>query len=405
MKVAIIGGGASGIMCAVSLKKQNKMINVTVYEKLPRVLKKILVTGNGRCNITNVNSSPAFFRGDTELADCAFSKYPPKSNIELFASMGLLLREEAEGRVYPMSGQASSVVNVLLSQAQSLGVQIITDTEIKAIKKTEKGYILNNGIKADAVVVSAGGSAAPKQGTSGDSFKLLESLGLEIEKPAPALTGVVCENFPKSLKGIRNICEIKLEADGKILHKEKGEIQFNDYGISGIPVMQFSGLVSKSNSKNIFAIIDTLPDASEQELCEFLIKVKREYPQRTAEELACGILPKALGNQLLLMCEIKKDTDLVSISENKLKSFAQLLKKWKIKIKAVRDFEFAQVTAGGIRMSELNPETLETKKYKNLYVTGEAVNVYGLCGGHNLQWAWSSARVCADAILKELKSC
>ena len=403
MKIAIIGGGASGIACAVSLKKQNKSIDVTVYEKMPRVMKKILATGNGRCNLTNVYSSEEYFRGSVGFLETAFKKYPPKENMRFFSSMGLLLREEAQGRVYPVSGQASSVVNILLSQCESLKINLITDTEIKSIEKDKTGFLLNGKIMADAVVISAGGSAAKSLGTDGGSFRMLKGLDIKTVKPVPALTGVIAENFPKSLKGVRNICTVSLEENGKTLYTEKGEVQFNDYGLSGIPVMQLSGLAARSRFENTVLTLDTLPDTSETDAASFFIRIKGAYPQKSAEEFVCGILPKALGNYLLMLCNIKKDTPLESISNDKLKQFAKLLKNWKIKITAVRDFEFAQTTSGGVDTDELDPKTLMSRKYKNLYVTGEAVNIDGLCGGHNLQWAWSSGRLCADSILKENK--
>lgn len=402
MKVAIIGGGASGITCAIALKQQNKSIDVTVYEKMPRALKKILATGNGRCNLTNVNSSGDFFRGDSSITDTAFFKYPPKENMKFFNEMGLLLREEAEGRVYPVSGQASSVVNVMLSRAHALGVKIVTDTEIKTIKAGKNGFVLNGGITADKAVLSSGGSAAKSQGTDGASFRLLKSLGLSVVKPTPALTGVTAQKFPKSLKGVRNICTVSLEIDGKEVYTEKGEVQFNDYGLSGIPVMQLSGIVGQSESDSIYISLDMLPDTDEKYIFEFSQRIKKEHPEKTAEEFVCGLLPKALGNQILIMCDIKKDEKLKSVSEKQIRSFSRLVKCWKIKVTGVRGFEFAQVTAGGLDISEINPETLSLKKYKNLYVTGEAVNIYGLCGGHNLQWAWSSGRLCADSIIKEI---
>lgn len=401
MKVAIIGGGASGVACAICLKQQNKNVDVTIYEKMPRILKKVLATGNGRCNITNLYAQKDSYFGDSEFTAPAFEKYPPQKNIAFFNDMGLLLREEDEGRVYPVSGQASSVVNVLLSQAENLGVKILTDTEIKKIKVNNQGFILNDNIKADKVVISAGGSAAKQHGTDGGAFKLLEGLGLNVIKPTPALTGVIADKFPKSLKGVRNLCQISLLIDNEACSTEVGEVQFNDYGISGIPVMNFSHYVGKSNSKNIYAELDTLPEYDKKELVKFSLDIKRNYPNKTAEEYACGLLPKALGNHLLLICDIKKDTYLKNISEEKIKQFITVLKKWKIKITDIRGFDYAQVTAGGLDTKEMNADTLSTKKYKNLYVTGEAVNVYGDCGGYNLQWAWSSARLCADAILKE----
>lgn len=403
MKVAVIGGGASGIACAVSLKKQNKSVDVAVYEKMPRVMKKILATGNGRCNITNVYSSEEYFRGSTEFLKTAFEKYPPKENIRFFSSMGLLLREEAQGRVYPVSGQASSVVNILLSQCEGLNIRLFTDTEIDRIEKTENGFLLNGKIKADAVVISAGGSAAKSFGTDGGSFKMLKRLNIKTIRPVPALTGVIAENFPKALKGVRNICTVTLEENGKTLYTEKGEVQFNDYGLSGIPVMQFSGLAARLGFKNLFVRLDLLPDMGEASLLSFLSDIKKLYPEKSSEELVQGILPKALGNYMLLLCKIKRDCPLKNVSDEALKRLGRLIKNWKIKLAAVRDFEFAQTTSGGIDTDELCPKTLMSRKYRNLFVIGEAVNIDGLCGGHNLQWAWSSGRLCADSILKENK--
>jgi len=401
MEVAVIGGGASGIACAVAVKKQNMNVTVTVYEKMPRILKKILVTGNGRCNLTNVGSSEKYFRGDIEVLRYAFSKFPPESNIEFFNSLGLLTRTEAQGRVYPVSGQASAVVNALLCECERAGVRVLTDTEITEVRRSGNGFLLNGKYRADKLVIASGGSAAKAQGTDGGSFKLLKSLGIDIVKPVPALTGVVIGGFPKSVKGVRNICTAELFIDGNSAYRETGEVQFNDYGVSGIPIMQLSGLVAENTGKNLCLTLDLLPDTDQIELTRFLLGQKKQYPEKTAEEWASGVLPKALGNYVLLLSGIKSAQRLSDIPDGKIKAFSGTVKRLELKPTGVRGFEYAQVTSGGVPKSEINLQTLECKKVKNLYVTGEAVNVYGLCGGHNLQWAWSSGRLCAEAILKE----
>ncbi len=401
MEVAVIGGGASGIACAVSLKKQNKNIGVTVYEKMPRILKKILVTGNGRCNLTNVGSSEKYFRGDTEALKYAFSKYPPKSNIEFFNSMGLLTRTEAQGRVYPVSGQASAVVNALLCECERVGVKVFTDTEITEVRRSGSGFLLNGKYRADKLVIASGGSAARAQGTDGGSFRLLKGLGVDVKSPVPALTGVIIDGFPKSVKGVRNICTAELFVGGQSRYAETGEVQFNDYGVSGIPIMQLSGIVAENTEKNLSLTLDLLPDTDKAELTRFLFGQKKQYPEKSAEEWASGILPKALGNYVLALANIRSAQRLCDIPDGKIRAFSDNIKRLELKPTGVRGFEYAQVTSGGVPKSEINLRTLECKKVKNLYVTGEAVNVYGLCGGHNLQWAWSSGRLCADAILKE----
>lgn len=401
MEVAVIGGGASGIACAAAVKKQNKNIGVTVYERMPRILKKILVTGNGRCNLTNVGSSEKYFRGDTEVLKYAFSKYPPKSNIEFFNSMGLLTRTEAQGRVYPVSGQASAVVNALLCECERVGVKVLTDTEITEARRSGGGFLLNGKYRADKLVIASGGSAARAQGTDGGSFRLLKSLGVDVKSPVPALTGVIIDGFPKSVKGVRNICTAELFVGGQSRYAETGEVQFNDYGVSGIPIMQLSGIVAENTGKNLCLTLDLLPDTDKAELTRFLFGQKKQYPEKSAEEWASGVLPKALGNYVLALANIRSAQRLYDISDGKIRAFSDNIKRLELKPTGVRGFEFAQVTSGGVPKNEINLQTLECKKVKNLYVTGEAVNVYGLCGGHNLQWAWSSGRFCADAILKE----
>lgn len=401
MEVAVIGGGASGIACAAAVKKQNKNIGVTVYERMPRILKKILVTGNGRCNLTNIGSSEKYFRGDTEVLQYAFSKYPPKSNIEFFNSIGLLTRTEAQGRVYPVSGQASAVVNALLCECERAGVKVLTDTEITEARRSGSGFLLNGKYRADKLVIASGGSAARAQGTDGGSFRLLKSLGVDVKSPVPALTGVIIDGFPKSVKGVRNTCTAELFVGGQSRYAETGEVQFNDYGVSGIPIMQLSGIVAENTGKNLRLTLDLLPDTNKAELTRFLLGQKKAYPEKSAEEWASGVLPKALGNYVLALANIRSAQRLCDIADGKIRAFSDNIKRLELKPTGVRGFEFAQVTSGGVPKNEMNLQTLECKKVKNLYVTGEAVNVYGLCGGHNLQWAWSSGRLCADAILKE----
>lgn len=401
MNVAIIGGGASGITCAVELKRKNADIDVTVFEKLPRILKKILVTGNGRCNLTNENSSEKFYRGDSKLL-YAIRKFPYESTVEFFNSLGVMTRAEAGGRVYPVSSQASGVVSALLNEAETLGVEILTDTPVTDIKEENRGFVINGRYRADRVVIASGGSAAKSQGTDGDSFKLLKNSGVNITPPRPALTGVIIGGFPKSLKGIRNRCEIKLLKNGEEIYRETGEIQFNDYGISGIPVMQLSSLID--NERDYSLGLDFLPDFDKKQISSFIEKQINVHPGKSAELLFSGLLPKALGNYLLLEAGIKKDRTLDSFTAGTFDNSVDILKSKTYGKLSLRDFEYAQVTAGGVGSDEINPETLELRKHTGIYVTGEALNVDGMCGGHNLQFAWATGRLAAESILKDAEN-
>lgn len=396
--IAIIGGGASGMMCAAAIKLNNSKINVTVFERASKVLKKVLVTGNGRCNITNIYARPSDYFEAEDFVKPTLTEFTPQSNIDFFKSMGLLCVEENEGRVYPSSRCAQSVAEILSNTAEYLGVKVFNDTEVNAIKSRENKYILNGNQSFDAVVIACGGKAAPRLCTDGKSFELLKSLGHNIAEPTPALVSLNAKNFPHSLKGVRAVCDVALLIDGKRVYSEIGEVQFNDYGLSGIPIMQLSRFVSKSRSSNIRILLDCLPDFSEREIKDLFFSIKGDS---TAERAVSAILPRQLGNYIMTFCEIKKDTPFSGIKKEKTALLAKTIKCLNIEITSARDFEFAQVTAGGAERAEFNENTMESKLHKGLFAVGEVLDVDGPCGGYNLQWAWSSARAAAKAIAKE----
>lgn len=397
-EIAIIGGGASGMLCAAAIKLNNPKIKVTVFERLPKVLKKLSVTGNGKCNITNLNCSAADYFEASDFVTPSIEEYTPQSNIEFFKDIGLFCVCGQEGRVYPSSYSAYSVVTILSNQAVSLGVKVLTDVFVDEIDIKNHKYILNGKYAFDSVVIACGGKAAPKFGTDGSSYKLLKSLGHKIANPVPALVSLNAENFPHSLKGIRSVCSASLLIDGEKLYCETGEVQFTEYGLSGIPIMQMSRLVSKAESENIKIKLDCLPEFSEKDICNLLGSLKGEF---SAEDAVNGILHRQLGNYIMSVCEVKKDMLFNRLTDRKIAQLACLIKNLEVKIISSRGFEFAQVTSGGAELSEFNKNTMESKRHKGLYAIGEALNVDGPCGGYNLQWAWSSARTAAKAIAKE----
>lgn len=399
--VAIIGGGAAGCAAAIALMRKSSDFTVTVYEKLPKLLKKLLATGNGRCNLTNEMLSVSDYFGDTAFAKSVLEAYSAQSTVDFFRSMGLLCKTEAEGRVYPVSGQAAAVRETLLSEMQRLGVRIETDCAITKIRLHKNGFLLNERYFADFLVLCAGGSAAPQHGTDGGAFRLLQQLGHTVLPPAPALTALVAKRFPKSLKGVRCDCHVSLICKGKSLYEIDGEVQFTEYGLSGIPIMQLSRLVSVAPKESFFVKLDCLPQVSETQLHTFLLDAKKNAPQKAAGTLAQGILPKVLGDALLLSCRIRKDEPISGLSEAQIGKFAETVKHYTVEIDRPRGFDFAQVTAGGARCNEFDPVTMQSKKVPRLYVCGETLNVDGGCGGYNLQWAWSSGRAAGEAIAEE----
>lgn len=404
-RVAIVGGGASGFAAAITVARAGKAFQVTIYERLQKPLKKILATGNGRCNLSNVELSPTDYFGDTDFAENALTRFSPQSNIEFFESLGLLTKTEEMGRVYPLSEQAASVREALLSEAARLGVRILTDCEITEIQPRNGGFLLNGQYVCDKLILCAGGSAAPKQGTDGGAFRLLDNLHIPIKTPAPALTALTCAHFPKSLKGVRQTCFVRLFYENSEVYAIQGEVQFTDYGLSGIPIMQLSRLVS-TNPKARFTIqLDCLPQISETDLCRFLETEAKRDGTKSVGTLLLGILPQALGNALLLRRRIPKDTPCEAVSARDFGALAKEIKGCVFSVSGVRGFDFAQVTAGGADCAAFSAQSMRAKQYPNLYVCGETLNVDGGCGGYNLQWAWSSGRAAGEAVVKEQSAC
>lgn len=407
-RVAVIGGGASGMCAAIELMNNvtdKTDVEVTVLEKMTRVGKKLLVTGNGRCNITNMNSARSGYRGDTDFAKTALSRFTPESNIEFFNSLGLYTRTEEDGRVYPLSNQASSVLDALRFECERLGVKFVCDYRAVHIKESVTAFsrkiVINNRDRFDYVIVASGGKAAKIHGTDGDSYDLLKMLGHTVTPIAPALVSLNCSDFTKSLKGIRSVCGVELIIDEKPEYKNFGEVQFTDYGLSGIPIMQLSRFVSMSPSNNIQIYLDLTPDFSKEKLHEYLIS-RREKDTGLCENMLSGIINKQLCITVMKECNIAVNRRVNTLNDGEINNLLNILKCWKINVKNSRSFEYAQATAGGVKCCEFNPETMESRLVDGVYCCGEALDVDGDCGGYNLQWAWSSGRTAGRSIAERI---
>lgn len=351
---------------------------VTILEGNPRVGKKILSTGNGRCNFTNVNASDKAY--NSAFTKAAMAKYPPQKVREIFAEMGLLSRVESEGRVYPASGAASAVSDILRGEVERRGVRVLTD--FKTVKAEKNNGIFTvtsqNGetVRGEKLIIAAGGCAAPKSGSDGSGYDLLRQMGHKITRLVPSLVQIKTD---KGIKGVRAYGRVTLE-NGK---SEIGEIQFNDYGLSGIPVF----CLSKYVKKGMKISLDLLPDMAEDEVLRYIEK-RKEQP---LENYLVGILNKSLGQMLLKDCGCAPlSRSSAELSRVEIERIAKYLKCWNFTVTGMMPWENAQVTSGGADVSEFNPETMESRIVKGLYAVGEVLDVDGACGGFNLQWAWAS---------------
>lgn len=380
--IIIIGAGASGLAAAIAAKRANRRLNVAAVEALPRVGKKILATGNGRCNITNKNAADGRY-GNFRFASAALNEYTPEKVIEFFRSIGILCVSDSEGRMYPAGNNANSVLDALRYEAQRLGVELICENRVDKAEK--RNGIFNLGeLKAKKIILCTGGCAAPAQGSDGSGYKLLKAFGHRVTAVYPGLVQLTVEENTKSLKGVRAKAKAELFCDGKCIDEAKGEVQFTDYGLSGIAVMDLSRSVKKGNYR---CRINTIPTFPPEELEKFLLSLDREMP---IENALSGLMPKALGRYILKTVGINALTPLGRLGNGEIAKIIIGAQRLDFTVTGTKGFKNAQITVGGADVGEFDPNTMESKLVKGLYCAGELLDVDGRCGGFNLQWAWAS---------------
>jgi predicted Rossmann fold flavoprotein len=385
--VAVIGGGASGLAAAVNAKKINSSLNVAIVEALPRVGKKILATGNGRCNITNVSADKNKYNLP-EFVSFALSEYSPIRVIKFFESIGLKTVTDSEGRVYPMSNTASSVLDCLRFECENLGIEFILNCHVNTLKILNNYFIINDEIKAKKIIIATSGKAAPPQGSDGSGFEIAKKLGHSVTELYPGLVPLtVKETSAKALKGVRVKAHIDLYSENKIIDSSNGEVLFTEYGLSGISVMDISRSVKNSSCK---CVLDMLPDLSDEDINEFLLSSVNRNPNLTAENVLVGIMNKRIGQAVLKSCGIPLNKEISSIKQSDIDALIYTAKHFNFTITGTRGFNNAQITVGGIKADEILPESMESKLINNLYFAGEIEDIDSVCGGFNLQWAWSS---------------
>jgi flavoprotein family protein len=395
-EIAVIGGGASGLIAAITARKAGK--KVTILERKERILKKVLVTGNGRCNLTNARASISnYFGKNILLIENILNNFTPQNVMDFFYELGVICNEEERGKVYPLSGQASSVVDALRFEAEKLGIKIETEFYVRKIEKDGFKFKIfsedKRKIEANRVILSTGGQSYPELGSNGSGFQLAKDFGHSITKLSPAIVQLKTEKYQvKGLQGIKADTSVTAYGDNKKICTYNGELLFTDYGISGNVVFNISFVMPLY--KNVEFEIDFMKKFDYNELYKLLRKRKKIMAHLTMENYFNGMINKKLGQFLSKMSGIEKLSKPVKdLNDNEIKKLCTSLKKYKINILETTGFKNAQVTAGGISLDEVNTDTLESKIIKGLYFSGEVLDVYGECGGFNLQWAWASGHI------------
>lgn len=397
MKVIVIGGGAAGIMAAISAKDSG--YDVSIIERNDRIGKKILVTGNGRCNITNENINETRYHSQNNgFFKYALNKFTKDNTIDFFSMLGLPLTTLEAGKMYPMSLQASSVLDILRLALEDRDIPVHTNSKIVKIEKANGSFKLydSNGeiYECDKVILACGGESAPKTGSDGFGFKLGLSMGHSIVKPLPAIVQLkLAYNSLRALSGIRFDANAQIFVDNELKRSEFGEILFTDYGISGPAILQLSRIASLGieESKNITLQIDILPNIGEDKIQEFFENHWGMLYYRSVFDSLVGIIHKKIIPVLLKEANVSNiHKQCCDLTWEEKSNILRLLKKWNFVVSGTNSFENSQVTAGGISTKEIDPKTLQSKIVPGLYFCGEILDVDGDCGGFNLQWAWSS---------------
>ena len=407
-KLAIIGAGASGMMAAITAARCG--IDVTLLEAGERIGKKILSTGNGKCNLGNELLGSNFYNGgNPDFIQKCLGRFGTKDTKGFFQNIGLMIKDK-NGYLYPFCEQASAVLDVLRYEINALGIHVMTGCKVKNIQKVEKkGFSISADQEVlyfDAVIITCGGKAAPQTGSDGSGYELAKILGHRIIKVVPALTALKCrESFFKAIAGVRADAIIKILPEQGEQIAERGELQLTDYGISGIPVFQLSRHAAYilQKQKELLVKIDFLPDLTQQELDTMIQKRYQELSGRTAEEFLTGTINKKLVLHFLKQEGIRQTQSIAEIPNQKIRKVFHNMKCMEVLVYDTTGFQNAQTSAGGISLDEIG-DNMNSKKTEGLFFAGEILDVDGRCGGYNLQWAWTSGYIAVCGAAEFLKN-
>lgn len=396
--VTVIGGGASGLLAAITAKKHAPDCRVLLVEKNDRVAKKLAVTGNGQCNITNSRFDRDCYHGDSALAEALISDFPPEAQLKAFSEMGLPIVFKADGRAYPMSLQATSAVDALRFSADEAGVETVCGFCVEKIARKPFGFELfsddGRSVSSKTLILACGGEAGGKLG-SRSGYELLASLGHKITPVHPAIVQLrSSDDYLKALKGIKVTARLTANWDGGKKTGEVGDLLFCDYGISGPTVLFLSSYYRGGRHFTVTA--DLLPELTERELEAVLEQKISSCPKRPSGELLSGILQSRLAATLLRLVGISTALPMSELNASDIKKTVSRVKKFEISINGTRELRDAQVTSGGADTAEFT-DRLMSKRVSGLFACGELLNVDGNCGGFNLSFAWASGRAAGAA--------
>lgn len=399
----VVGGGPSGMMTAITAAQRGKKI--LLLERMEKLGKKILATGNGRCNLSNSYLDEGCYRGEQPgFPYRLLEEFGLQELIQFFESLGMLMTE-TQGYYYPASFQASTVAETLIGKIKTLPIQVETGFEAEtADKKKDTFRVYGNGVRYEGknLVLAAGGCAQEKLGSNGSGYRLARGFHHRVTDTFPALVALEGKgSYFQWTAGVRNTCRVTVYANGEKIAAEKGEVQFTKYGISGIPVFQVSryAINALRRKKKITVMLDLMPDMPT--LKETAEEFRKYCGYKNTEEFFQGFLNKKLVYGILKRLGIRPEIPIRKLPAKDFRNILQMMRRFEIEISGYKGYDMAQITAGGVSTREVVPETLESKKLRGLYFTGELLDVDGTCGGYNLQWAFTSGYIAGRQIGKD----
>lgn len=413
VRVAVIGGGASGCMAAITAAQAGA--DVHIFEKNEKPGKKLYATGNGRCNLTNLHMDDSCYhtrtadKNGSSLIHSAIERYSPADQIRFFADLGVPVYDR-DGYVYPRTNQAQTVVRALEKRIAALGIRVHTGCPVRKIRRSQQGtkaddavfYVDCNDREArafDTVILCTGGMAGPQYGTTGDGYRLAASFSHKISTPLPALTALECKGqFLKRAAGVRCRAAVTLYTgnDKKQIRegREEGEVQMTDYGISGIPVMQISGMAASflESKQRVFVQIDFLPEFSDSAFSDEIERRMREDRSQMLGDLFLGLVHKKILDLLLAEKGLQAEMKARRIDDAGIRQILQSMREYTLEVIQVKSFKQAQVTSGGILLEDTDAD-FQSRLQPGLFFAGEVLDVDGRCGGYNLQWAFATGYI------------
>lgn len=400
--IIVIGGGASGMLAACVAASNGA--NVTIIERNNRIGKKILVTGNGRCNYTNTTANVTDYNNE-EFVSYGLSVFNPGRAMDYFSKLGIVPKVEKEGKAYPLSEQASSIVDVFLYELNRLNVEIVTEAKVVSVIRMNRSFTVyledGRSFDSDKVIVATGGRAMPKSGSDGIGYQIAEDLGHKVTKVFPALVKLKLESpYLKHLQGIKMPTKVELIYKDQVVATEEGDVLFGNYGISGPTILQLSRKAVEicNRGEKAYIKLTLVSQLTKKEVVDRFANSKA----KSVDFSLIGLIHKRYIVPIIKEAGIQKQNTVVrDISEKQLNKLVDLLFDWRFLVVGSKSFNDAQVTAGGVSTKEIDNKTMESTKIKGLYFTGELMDIDGRCGGYNLQWAWSSGYLAGQHASKE----